>query len=216
MLAPISHRSTRDSTQTVAKCTRWMSFWCLLLVCSALLSGCRTLSLPAIDPTGNRIFSPNNVTSINPHHGPESGYPSQAPAFQTPPEPPACTQGNNGKLCQGCLSGKGCFARKKEAEEIRGRCGQLLLTPTRIVAPVGGEVILLAGVCGKDEYLVTDEPIEWMLSPSSVGEFIEVGDDAKGEVASVWKKNDKLESSRKGPRRRRTTYPFERGKRGSV
>ncbi len=89
--------------------------------------------------------------------------------------------GSEKKLCKGCLAGKGCLAKKKEAEDVRGRCGQLLLTPTRIVAPVGGEVILLAGVCGKDGYLVTNEPIEWMLSPRSVGEFVEVGDDAKGQ-----------------------------------
>jgi uncharacterized repeat protein (TIGR01451 family) len=102
-------------------------------------------------------------------------------------------QGANGsekKMCSGCLAGKGCLARKKEAEEIRGRCGQLLLTPTTIVAPVGGEVILLAGVCGKDEYLVTNEPIEWMLSPGGVGEFLEVGDDAKGQRRSSWKRDD--------------------------
>lgn len=102
-------------------------------------------------------------------------------------------QGSNGsdkKLCKGCLSGKGCLAKRKEAEEVRGRCGQLLLTPTSIVAPVGGEVILLAGVCGKDEYLVTNEPIEWMLSPTSVGEILEVGDDAKGQTKSSWRRDD--------------------------
>jgi uncharacterized repeat protein (TIGR01451 family) len=157
------------------------------------MSGCKTLSLPAIDPTGNRIFS-GGVTNIVSPHDPNNGYPSTAPAYQNPPEPPACMQGTDGsekKLCQGCLSGKGCLAKKKNAEEIRGRCGQLLLTPTKIVAPVGGEVILLAGVCGKDEYLVTNEPIEWMLAPNSVGEFIEVGDDAKGQRRSTWKRDDR-------------------------
>ena len=163
--------------------------WCLALISLGSLSlvGCNTLSLPAIDPTGNRIFSGAPLQFINPHD-PNNGYPSQQPAYQAPPDPPACVQQGDKKLCKGCLSGKGCLARRKEAEEIRGRCGQLLLTPTRIVAPVGGEVILLAGVCGKDEYLVTNEPIEWMLSPQSVGEFLEVGDDAKGQKRSVWKK----------------------------
>ncbi len=101
-------------------------------------------------------------------------------------------QGNDGtekKLCKGCLAGKGCLAKRKDAEEVRGRCGQLLLTPTRIVAPVNGEVILLAGVCGKDGYLVTNEPVEFMLSPKSVGEFVEVGDDAKGQRRSFFKKD---------------------------
>lgn len=153
------------------------------------LGGCNTLSLPAIDPTGNRIFSGAPLQLINPHD-PNNGYPSQQPAYQTPPKPPVCVQEGDKKLCKGCLSGKGCLAKRKDAEEVRGRCGQLLLTPTRIVAPVGGEVVLLAGVCGKDEYLVTNEPIEWMLSPKSVGEFVEVGDDAKGQRRSIWKKDD--------------------------
>ncbi len=166
--------------------------WVTLLCCALTsLSGCTTLSLPAIDPTGNRIFSNGLTTLVNPHD-PNNGYPSQQPAYQAPPTPPACMQGYDGtekKLCKGCLAGKGCLAKRKEAEEVRGRCGQLLLTPTRIVAPVNGEVILLAGVCGKDGYLVTNEPVEFMLSSKSVGEFVEVGDDAKGQRRSFFKKD---------------------------
>ncbi len=173
--------------------SRLRQTWLLSIVLAVLfIGGCQTLSLPAIDPTGNRIFT-NGLTEIVNPHDPNNGYPSQQPAFQAPPNPPECLQGKDGspkKLCQGCLSGKGCFAKKKAAEEIRGRCGQLLLTPLSIVAPVGGEVILLAGICGKDGYLVTNEPIEWMLSPKSVGEFVEVGDDAKGQRRSFWKKDD--------------------------
>jgi len=67
----------------------------------------------------------------------------------------------------------------------------MLLTPTRIVAPVGGEVVLIAGVCGEDGYLVSGEPIEWMLAPDSVGEIIEVGDDMKGKRRSSWSKSTK-------------------------
>ncbi len=182
----------------------------ILSIASVSQSGCSTLSLPAIDPTGNRIFAggPNAFTRIISPHDPNNGYPSQQPAFQTPPSPPPCMQGIDGrekKLCLGCLTGKGCLAKKREAEEVRGRCGQLLLTPTRIVAPVGGEVILLAGVCGKDEYLVTNEPIEWMLSPGSVGTFVEVGDDSKGQRRSVWKKDV-------GPKVEKLGVDFARGR----
>lgn len=153
-------------------------------------TGCKTLSLPAIDPTGNRIFSNQWTTIVSPH-GPDSGYPSQQPAFQAPPPPPQCVDASlpDAPNTKGCLDGKLCNLKKREDEEIRGRCGQLLLTPTRIVAPVGGEVILLAGICGKDEYLVTNEPIEWMLAPDSVGQFVQVGDDAKGQTKSFWKRN---------------------------
>jgi uncharacterized repeat protein (TIGR01451 family) len=178
-----------------------------LVLSMAISAGCQTLSLPAIDPTGNRIFT-NQFTTILTPHDPNNGYPSTQPAFQAPPEPPPCIQGANGtnkKLCKGCLAGKGCLARKKEAEEIRGRCGQLLLTPTRIVAPVRGEVVLLAGVCGKDEYLVTNEPIEWMLSPNGVGEIVEVGDDTKGQRKSHWKKET-------GPKVEKLDVDFARGR----
>ena len=182
-------------------------FLCFAFACN---NGCHTLSLPAIDPTGNKIFAsgPNGYTNIVSPHDPNNGYPSNQPAFQTPPPPPACMQGNDGsekKLCKGCLAGKSCLGKRKEVEDVRGRCGQLLLTPTRIVAPVGGEVILLAGVCGKDEYLVTNEPIEWMLSPKSVGEFVEVGDDAKGQRRSMWKKDN-------GPKVEKLGVDFARGR----
>ena len=55
-----------------------------------------------------------------------------------------------------------------------------MLSPQRIVAPVGGEVVLLSGICGTDGYLQVNQKLEWMLAPDSVGNFIQVGDDAPG------------------------------------
>lgn len=49
------------------------------------------------------------------------------------------------------------------------------MTPHRIVAPVGAEVVVLAGLCGGDGYFVKNQPLEWMLSNDSVGQIIEVG-----------------------------------------
>lgn len=49
------------------------------------------------------------------------------------------------------------------------------LTPAKIIAPVGCEVVLLAGVCGSDGYLLARQPVEWMLAAGGVGEFITVG-----------------------------------------
>lgn len=51
---------------------------------------------------------------------------------------------------------------------------RLTLSPVRTVAPVGSEVVLLAGVLGPDGYLRTNERIEWSLVPGGVGEFVEV------------------------------------------
>jgi uncharacterized repeat protein (TIGR01451 family) len=49
------------------------------------------------------------------------------------------------------------------------------LTPNKVIAPVGCEVVMLAGVCGSDGYLLARQPVEWMLAPGGVGEFITVG-----------------------------------------
>jgi len=66
-----------------------------------------------------------------------------------------------------------------------GKAGEIQMTPMRVVAPVGGEVVFLAGICGEDGYLVKQEPLEWMLSPESVGQIIEVNDDAPGKLSGL-------------------------------
>jgi hypothetical protein len=57
----------------------------------------------------------------------------------------------------------------------RGETGEIMLTPSRIIAPVGAEVVVLAGICGSDHHFVMNQPLEWMLSNDSVGQIIEVG-----------------------------------------
>ncbi|MFM9062704.1 MAG: hypothetical protein ACKOOI_06670, partial [Pirellula sp.] len=94
--------------------------------------------------------------------------------------------GGDGKSSHQCNLCKGGHTT---ADEARARCGELLLTPTKLVAPVGGEVILLAGICGKDGMLVTGEPIEWMLSPESVGQIIDVGDNNQSQKQHLFKKH---------------------------
>jgi len=49
------------------------------------------------------------------------------------------------------------------------------LSPRTTVAPVGSEVVLLAGVLGSDDYLRTNRRLEWSLSPGGVGHFVAVG-----------------------------------------
>jgi len=79
----------------------------------------------------------------------------------------------------------------------RGTRGRILLSPQKIVAPVGGEVILLSGICGNDGYLQVGQPLEWMLTPESVGTFIEVGNDDPGMLHRLAKidKADKRSGS---------------------
>lgn len=72
----------------------------------------------------------------------------------------------------------------------RGKRGRLMLSPNRVVAPVGGEVVMLAGLCGNDGYLVTGEPIEWMLTPESVGTFIQIAPDDANMLQRFTNKNE--------------------------
>jgi len=141
------------------------------------------------------------------------------PAFTEPVTPPACvTPGAGGLPLSGTdlgaaspcgdecrlgppavLIGDECHTKMKDCLKLpsKGTRGCILLSPQRIVAPVGGEVILLSGVCGTDGFLALGEPLEWMLTPESVGTFIEVGDDAPGALHRLAKieKTDKLSAS---------------------
>ena len=230
------------------KSVKYQNLWIALVISMLLFYvGCRSAGLPAIDPTGNRIFLPSgNSTSLlsggsqgeggcclgldclslsgrdggcclgldcltapfsgNTEGGcclgldclttpfscceKTKGYltgwlngpvdPPVQPAFTSPPVPPSCC-GACGQ--QGCMGGcAGLLADHKQhlipnpkGFKTRGQMGEIIMTPSRIVAPVGSEVVVLAGICGGDGYYVLNQPLEWMLSNDSVGQFIEIG-----------------------------------------
>jgi uncharacterized repeat protein (TIGR01451 family) len=54
----------------------------------------------------------------------------------------------------------------------------LVISPVRIIAPVGTQVVLLAGLRNPLGQYAAGEPIEWILSPESVGHFVEVGQES--------------------------------------
>ena len=172
-----------------------------LIATLILQFGCAQLRVPAIDPSGTRVFLPcgNGTTLLTPFGGckknavagpvavaPNPVYQPQSfstfppapvmpppapqqPAFQHPPTPPPC----GAKVVS---SGpRKHLVPKIKGIKTAGERGQIIITPSRIVAPVGSEVVVLAGICGGDGYFVKNQPLEWMLSNNSVGEFIEVG-----------------------------------------
>jgi uncharacterized repeat protein (TIGR01451 family) len=162
----------------------------LWALCLAAL-GCQRLQLPAIDPNGSCLFLPfPNTTqlAIPPVHskpGQQGLIP--APAYKQPVAPPACLDGScePAGLCNLFSRKHDCLEKIHNHFRSSGKSGELQLTPMRVVAPVGGEVVLLAGICGEDGYLVKREPLEWMISPDSVGQIIEVNDDAPGKLSSL-------------------------------
>ena len=40
---------------------------------------------------------------------------------------------------------------------------------------VGSEVVVIAGICGSDGFFAVNQPLEWILSNDSVGQFVEIG-----------------------------------------
>ena len=52
---------------------------------------------------------------------------------------------------------------------------KLTLSPTKIIAPVGSEVVFLAAVCGADGCMYANQEVEWMLAPGGAGHFIALG-----------------------------------------
>lgn len=122
------------------------------------------------DPFGRS--STNSLTQQNP--APTAIVPRIAapqpqgvqPAFQQPPLPPPC---DAEPVSKGKLTPNPTRALRP------GQAGQLVMTPSKIIAPVGSEVVVLAGVCGDNGHFVKNQPLEWMLDNNSVGQFIEVG-----------------------------------------
>ena len=182
----------------LAFCPQCLVLFGLLLLIAA--SGCARF--PAIDPNGQSIFLPfpasTQLTVPQIHAG--NGNPGIIPqeAYPTPLPPPACIDGS----CNQPGGVQNLFQHHKQkkqaianhfAKKDPGACGQIQLSPMRIVAPVNGEVLLMAGICGKDGYLLKREPLEWMLAPGSVGQFIEVGDDNKGKLCSSLRSGPKVE-----------------------
>ncbi len=151
------------------------------------LNGCARCRIPAIDPSGNRLFS-GNLTQINLprlHASDQNVGVIPTPGYREPPPPPACLEGPS-IATPATARQVGHRTNGQNTLDDRGRCGQLLLTPTRIVAPVNGDVILMSGLCGEDGYLVAGETIEWMISPESVGQIVSVGDDGNAQSKSFF------------------------------
>jgi len=141
----------------------------LLAMFGLLASGCANWSLPAIDPSGERIFLPATTTGV-------VGSPFGArggPAFPAPAPLPACSSVAAGPVCPGEIP---CPVAPVAVASVVPE--QLVLTPSRIVAPVGSEVVLTAGLAASNGYSAGGKKMEWMLSNNSVGNIVQVDQDA--------------------------------------
>jgi uncharacterized repeat protein (TIGR01451 family) len=72
----------------------------------------------------------------------------------------------------------------------------LRVTPDRILAPVGSEVVLKAGVCSASGYLLANQRVEWLLSPGGAGQFVDLAErDQVSVMRWIWDTPRKVDNA---------------------
>ncbi len=111
------------------------------------------------------------------------------PVVGPPPSygPPA---GATGMAAAPCAGGGGPGPDVAAANVEEGNLvGKLVIYPPRVVAPVGTEVCLRAGLCGPDGYYITREPVHWSLTRDSVGTIVAVDQTHDGPLRRLIRKH---------------------------
>jgi len=143
-------------------------------LCALSASGCAGLGLPRIDPSGERVFvwPRDQVPAV----APARGNLRAAPLFTEPvfPQPILPVQGARVALAP--QLGTGLLPPVPQ--------DRLSITPDRVLAPVGSEVILKAGLCTRDSFLLTDSKVDWLLARDGAGEFVSLG--GRGWCRDPW------------------------------
>jgi uncharacterized repeat protein (TIGR01451 family) len=165
----------------------------MLLVIPWLATGCRSPRLPAIDPTGERIFlpAPASTTLTTPDLSGIRLPSAPQPAFTQPADPAPCADPLTGAPDGGCQPLRPPTSLQKYGPKSGTQLGRLVLMPGSLVAPVGTEVVLLAGLCDPDGYYLVNQPVEWLLSQESVGNFVDVGEPGSGWIPPMFNRGSK-------------------------
>ena len=133
-----------------------------LATAALLVVGCAGWRCPRIDPSGERLF----ICA-------RDQVPPVAPASVNVQAPPVYT---DAVFPQPVLPPAGLLPPIPQ--------DRLTISPQRILAPVGSEVILKAGLCTSEDFLLTDSKIEWLLARDEVGEFVALG--GRGWCRDPW------------------------------
>lgn len=166
----------------------WIVPW-WLVTGALLVTGCQHFQLPAIDPTGERIFSTSDrmrLATPGDSRCVTTGGPFPKPAWSPAPTPPPCPEPPPAAPpgANVCITPQSPIQPRPVQ---RGIPGKIMVNPTRLIAPVGSEVVLVGGLCGDDGYLVTCQKIEWSLSRDSVGQIVDYSDRGR-----IWNASKKL------------------------
>ncbi len=144
-----------------------------LSVCALVVAGCA--GLPRIDPTGERVllWPQNQPGGIAPSVG---NLPAQ-PVYTDPVFPQPTLQSS---FQPAGFPG----VQPSAVPGLAVPQDQLSITPDRVLAPIGSEVILRAGICTTENFLLTDQKVEWLIARESAGEFVALG--GRGYLRKPW------------------------------
>ncbi len=137
----------------------WLWPLAVLSLFLPVAGGCARLRVPRIDPTGERVFIwPRNQV---PPVAPGNNRTVAPPVFTDPvfPQPTPATG----------VPVPGAAVAPSPPQD------RLTIRPQRVLAPVGSEVILKAGLCTAENFLLTDTKTDWLLARDTAGEFVELG-----------------------------------------
>jgi hypothetical protein len=178
-----------------------------ILAAQSLLSGCACL--PRIDPSGERFL----VFPSQQPAAPAGTVGAPAPTFSggagNVVAPPVLSDGTaSASTSNDCL---GCgnlydqvFHGDRSSTAVDPANGQvvdvpeerLTLTPSKVLAPVGSEVVLRAGVCNQDGFTRTNRRVEWMLGQQGSGQFVEIGEEGESDIFRLpWEKSKKIDNT---------------------
>jgi uncharacterized repeat protein (TIGR01451 family) len=156
-----------------------------LAVCAALSGGCTCL--PRIDPSGERCFIwPNQQQQqLQQDVLPPSMGNRTAPPVVTDPIFPAPQV-----VTPNVVPGASAPVVPTVPFET------LSMTPDRVLAPVGSEVILKTGICTRENFLLTCQKIDWLVAREGTGQLVAVG--GRGWCADPvlpWNKGKKVDNN---------------------
>lgn len=157
-----------------------------LALCAVLASGCTCL--PRIDPSGERCFIwPNRQQQVQQQVvlPPGTGNITAPPVVTDPifPAPPAVTP----NVVPGVAAPPPVPSVPFET---------LSMTPDRVLAPVGSEVILKTGICTREQHLLTCQQVDWLLAREGTGQLVAIG--GRGWCADPvlpWNKGKKVDNN---------------------
>jgi uncharacterized repeat protein (TIGR01451 family) len=64
------------------------------------------------------------------------------------------------------------------------RQDRVIISPDRVMAPIGSEVVLRAGICTARGYLLADQRVEWLLAKEGAGQIVDLNNRGEFDLLS--------------------------------